>query len=352
MHNGRLPTHSGHSRHTSSGSATDALGAILSSALATPRRSSTPTPNKAKTRHYVIPFVVLFLIVFASATQTETASYLASYYGFDKPYFGFFVTHSTFALVFPVHFGLLVLFNRTPRTRVERAKQLLRNLRSVLADQLGTTPRWRQLARPLMAKIIPPHYPHLLPRHLLVADEGDKRTGTRRVIGDGIMVIGAILLGLYEVVYKMVLPESQGGATHAHNPADDITRYSAVAVDDDVGVESEAENDYALGTAAPQPQAHTPLLPKVSSRPASPVLGGWGLMAVVAVGGSIYNAGLMILIGIWGPTTSSVANLLTIGVVAVFDAVWMGHVPDLQTILGAVGIAAGFGLLLWEGEED
>ncbi|BEJ14123.1 hypothetical protein CspHIS471_0312970 [Cutaneotrichosporon sp. HIS471] len=499
MHNGRLPTHSGHSRHASSGSATDALGAILSSALATPRRSSTPTPNKAKTRHYVIPFVVLFLIVFASATQTETASYFASHYGFDKPYFGFFVTHSTFALVFPIHFGLLVLFNRTPRTRGERAKQLLRNLRAVLADQLGTTPRWRQLTRPLMAKIIPLtaliSFPAIcwfvamafspamditaiyatsaffayffsllllgtrLTRLTLFAiavafagvlvltfagagkeaDEGDKRTGTRRVIGDGIMVIGAILLGLYEVVYKMVLPESQGGATHAHNPADGITHYSAVAVDDDVGVESEAENDYALGTAAPQPQAHTPLLPKVSSRPASPVLGGlagvvspmhsrthtpahsrshsashsraashpptpmrapphivprlptafhsnfltsligvatfvlfwpplpflhftgwetleappsWGLMAVVAVGGSIYNAGLMILIGVWGPTTSSVANLLTIGVVAVFDAVWMGHVPDLQTIMGAVGIAAGFGLLLWEGEED
>lgn len=78
----------------------------------------------------------------------------------------------------------------------------------------------------------------------------------------------------------------------------------------------------------------------------------WGLMTIVAIGGSVYNAGLMILIGIWGPTTSSVANLLTIGVVAVFDAVWMGHIPDLQTIIGAVGIAAGFGLLLWEGEED
>jgi drug/metabolite transporter (DMT)-like permease len=38
--------------------------------------------------------------------------------------------------------------------------------------------------------------------------------------------------------------------------------------------------------------------------------------------------------------------------VAIFDAVWMGHVPDLQTFVGAAGIAAGFGLLLWEGEED
>ncbi|CAK9780523.1 hypothetical protein CC85DRAFT_283414 [Cutaneotrichosporon oleaginosum] len=483
MHD-RLPTHNGYAR------------ASLGSDHGLPaRRASTPTPP-TKTRHYVVPFVVLFLIVFASATQTETASYLASVYGFDKPYFGFFVTHSTFALVFPIHFGLLVLFNRTPRTRRERAKQLLRNLRAVLADQLGTAPRWRQLARPLAAKIVPltalisvpaicwfiamafspamditaiyatsAFFAYFFSLLLLgtrltrltvfaiavafagvlvltfagagkAPENGDTRTGMRRVIGDGIMVVGAILLGLYEVVYKMVLPESQGGATHAHKPADGM-HYAAVPVEEDSAAESEAE-DYALGAAQPQP--HTPLLLKPSSRPPSPspALDGfaralpslsrthspahsrshsdshtpipshpptpmrapphavprlptalhsnfltsligvatfvllwpplpflhaagwetleappkWSLIAVVAIGGAVYNSGLMILIGVWGPTTSSVANLLTIGLVAIFDAVWMGHLPDLQTFIGAAGIAAGFGLLLWEGEED
>ncbi len=328
MHDG-LPTHNGHAR-SSSGPPSDGLGP---SALS----------SKPKTRHYVVPFIVLFLIVFASATQTETASYLASFYGFDKPYFGFFVTHSTFALVFPIHFGLLVLFNRTPRTRRERAKQLLRNLRAVLADQLGAAPRWRQLARPLCAKIVPltalisvpaicwfiamafspamditaiyatsAFFAYFFSLLLLgtrltrltvfaigvafagvlvltfagagkVADDGDKRTGMRRVIGDLIMVVGAVLLGLYEVVYKMVLPESQGGATHAHNPADGVMHYSAVPVEEDAAVESEAENDYALGTATPQPQAqvHTPLLTKPNSRPASPVLGAFAGMSPV-----------------------------------------------------------------------
>ena len=66
---------------------------------------------------------------------------------------------------------------------------------------------------------------------------------------------------------------------------------------------------------------------------------------------SLQNAGLMVLIGIWGPTTSSVANLLTIGLVAVFDAVWGGNVPDLQTLVGVGMICIGFGILLWEGEE-
>lgn len=515
------PTGQHHGRHSTSSSlasASDSLDAILSSTSTRPtpvRRVSNPNPPQ-KTRHYVVPFVVLFLIVFASATQTETASYLASSFGFDKPYFGFFVTHSTFSLVFPIHFGLLILFNRTRQTRRERAKQLIRNLRAVLADQLDTAPRWRQLFRPLARKIIPltalisvpaicwfiamafspamditaiyatsaffayffsllllgTRLTRLTLGAIVIAFLGvlvltfagagkkpegdDKRTGTRRVIGDGIMVVGAILLGLYEVVYKMVLPESQGGATHAHNPAPStsggvIVQYAAVPADDG-DVESVAENHFPLGTAAaPVPGAHTPLLAKPRSRSSSPAPGSaphsrshsasrthsrnhsassltvsptlanipipglpallshpptprephhvprlptalhsnfltsligittlillwppfpllhatgiehfqrpegtkmWSLITVVAVGGAIYNAGLMILIGVWGPTTSSVANLLTIGLVAIADAVWTGHMPDLQTFIGAAAIAAGFGLLLWEGEED
>ena len=58
----------------------------------------------------------------------------------------------------------------------------------------------------------------------------------------------------------------------------------------------------------------------------------------------------MVLIGIWGPTTSSVANLLAIGLVAIIDAVWRGSVPDLQTLIGVGMICVGFGVLLWEGE--
>lgn len=58
----------------------------------------------------------------------------------------------------------------------------------------------------------------------------------------------------------------------------------------------------------------------------------------------------MALIGIWGPTTSSVANLLAIGLVAIVDALWIGSLPDLQTFIGVGMICAGFGVLLWQGE--
>ena len=59
----------------------------------------------------------------------------------------------------------------------------------------------------------------------------------------------------------------------------------------------------------------------------------------------------MVLIGMWGPTTSSVANLLTIGLVALLDAVWIGEVPSAQSLVGVGMICVGFGVLLWEGEE-
>lgn len=58
----------------------------------------------------------------------------------------------------------------------------------------------------------------------------------------------------------------------------------------------------------------------------------------------------MILIGIWGPTTSSVANLLTIGLVALIDAVLIGLLPSFQTLVGVGMICIGFGILVWEGE--
>jgi drug/metabolite transporter (DMT)-like permease len=228
--------------------------------------------------------------VFASAIQTEVANYLAQKLAFNKPYFSFFVTHVAFSFVFPVHLGVLCL-RRGPKGASARAGQLMRNLRAVLADQLGTAPRWRQLARPLNSKIVPLtlliSFPaicwyvamalspamditaiyatsafHTYFFSLLLlgtrltkvtvaaiavafagvlvitfddAGKGDAGkdadpttpSAKSRMIGDLIMVVGAMGLGLYEVVYKMVLPESEGGA---HRPTGDHAISPTVAV--------------------------------------------------------------------------------------------------------------------------
>jgi len=279
-----------------------------------------------KTRTFIGPFIILVGIVFASAIQTEVANYLAQVLEFNKPYFSFFVTHVAFAFVFPIHLGILA-FSGGPRGARSRAKQLVRNLRAVLADQLHTAPRWRQLARPLTNKIVPltllVSFPSicwyvamalspamditaiyatsafhtyffsllLLGTRLTkvtvaaiavafagvivitIDDAGKKSDGetsagpsANRLMGDIIMVIGAAGLGLYEVVYKMVLPESEGGShriagEHATSPI--VARHgtpppeeSSTEVEDD-----DDDNRFAMGRAA---GSRTPLLAKAT----------------------------------------------------------------------------------------
>ncbi|TXT16042.1 hypothetical protein VHUM_00545 [Vanrija humicola] len=271
------------------------------------------------------PFVVLVGIVLASAWQTEAASYMASTLGFDKPYFSFFVTHASFTLVFPVHLAVLAL-RAGPRGCRARAKGLLRALRAVLADQFGTAPRWRALARPLARKITPLTLLISAPAlcwyvamafspamditaiyatsafhayffSLLLLGTRLTRTtvlaialafagvivltldgtspgemGKGRMFGDLVMVVGAILLGLYEVVYKMVLPESPAEPRHAHARAhSDVERRLSDDAPATPSIVSEPEsddedNDIALGSgSAPRTQrksSRTPLLSK------------------------------------------------------------------------------------------
>lgn len=429
-----------------------------------------------RTRTFLGPFVILIGVVLASAIQTEVASYEASTLGFDKPYFSFFVTHSTFVIAFPIHLALVSLKGGLKGSR-SRARQLVRGLRAVLADQLGTVPRWRVLAKPFIYKIVPLTVLVTIPavcwfaamalspavditalyatsafhtyffsmlllgtrltRTTLGAiavafagvlaitlDGGDGgNMGSNRMLGDIIMVVGGAALGLYEVVYKMVLPESEGGAHAGHTQTHDPESSGSDDEDDEIVLGSSrpvATTPLLSGSKPPSPNGSLSDIIPISSRANSPrtSLNGprppsyvhtplrareahhhvpslpeglhsnflvsaiglatflllwfplpilhmtgmekfelpstgylWGIVAVVAVCGAIYNAGLMMLIGLWGPTTSSVANLLTIGLVAIADALWMGRAPDLQTILGAGMICAGFAVLLYEGEE-
>lgn len=449
------------------------------------RRSSSSSTAlssaSVKTRTFIGPFIILIGVVLSSAIQTEVASYEASTLGFDKPYFSFFVTHSTFVIVFPIHLALVAL-KGGPKGSVTRARQLVRGLRAVLADQLSTVPRWRVLAKPFMYKIVPLTVLVTIPAvcwfaamalapavditalyatsafHTyffsmlllgtrltrttlgaiavafagvlaitLDSGSGDGNMGSNRLLGDIIMVVGGAALGLYEVVYKMVLPESEGGTNRSGQTETHDAESSGSDEEDneivlsssrpmattpllsgskppsengslsDVQPISSRVNSPRTSLNGPRPHsysthAHTPLRPRevhhhVPSLPSGlhsnflvsaiglatfvllwfplPLLHMtgmeifelpttaklWGIVAVVALCGSIYNAGLMMLIGLWGPTTSSVANLLTIGLVAIADALWMGRAPDFQTIIGAGMICGGFAVLLYDGEE-
>ncbi|RSH93474.1 hypothetical protein EHS25_007830 [Saitozyma podzolica] len=392
---------------------------------------------------YVLPLLILFGIVLSSAAQTEVAHHLTADIGYNQPYFTFYLTHITFALVFPVHLALLALVRPTP------ISSYLDGLRHVIADQLDEpdgTP-WRAIAHrwgfkvfwltllvsvPALAWFVAMVYSPamditaiyatssfhayffsmlLLKQPLsrttvgsialafagvivlsLAGSEVDDGGGaSNRFLGDVVMMGGAVVLGLYEVVYKMALPEGHGGIPAVPVHATDRRTSSTPLLNGSTNRPASPspftdEDPSQLAHPFPhphkEPHPHVPAalhanfltscigvatalflwIPIVvldwtgiepfrwpGSRGES-MLGIWAGLEVVAWGGALYNAGLMVLIGIWGPTTSSVANLLTIGLVAVIDAVLLGHLPNLQTLIGVGMICVGFGVLLWEGE--
>jgi len=89
----------------------------------------------------ILPILILILIVVASAAQTEIAHHLTTDVGYHQPYFTFFLTHITFALVFPLHLGLLLILRPKP------LNHYIDGLRWIIADQLGeSSDTWREIA--------------------------------------------------------------------------------------------------------------------------------------------------------------------------------------------------------------
>jgi len=73
-------------------------------------------------------------------------------------------------------------------------------------------------------------------------------------------------------------------------------------------------------------------------------------IAGIAASGVLFNAGFMILLGIWGPVITSVGNLLTIVLVLVSD-VLLGGATDVVTVWSLIGagvIVAAFGVLAYD----
>ncbi|OCF61909.1 hypothetical protein L486_01572 [Kwoniella mangroviensis CBS 10435] len=425
------------------------------------------------TKSFLLPISILIAIVIASAIQTEFAHTLSSKLGYDQPYFTFYLTHSTFALLFPIHLSILSLTTKIP------IGAYIREIRFVIIDQLelpsssswkDIIPIWSRkityltmiLSIPALSWYVamglsPPvditaiystsafatyGFSMLLLRQplskitvgsivlaftgVVVISVDGMESGEEglvgRVVGDAVMLFGAIILGLYEVIYKLALPEGHGGITssspNGYTPLPTHHQSSTLTEDDEElsstsGITIYHRPIFSQETTdtTPTPIELTPPLSRTTSNavllhpqthsssnhhvqhqvklpPAlhanlitscigiatllllwPPILildwtgyeksswpSGenvwriWECLGLVFAGGTIYNAGLMVLIGLWGPTTSSVANLLTIGLVALIDSIWLGEIPDSQTLLGVGMICIGFGVLLWEGE--
>jgi len=70
----------------------------------------------------------------------------------------------------------------------------------------------------------------------------------------------------------------------------------------------------------------------------------------IALGGVVFNASFMVLLGIWGPIIVSVGNLLTIVLVLISDCVFGAGTDSLTTwsLLGSGGIVLAFGVLAYD----
>ncbi|KAI0724593.1 hypothetical protein C8T65DRAFT_6821 [Cerioporus squamosus] len=76
----------------------------------------------------------------------------------------------------------------------------------------------------------------------------------------------------------------------------------------------------------------------------------YGVIALIALSGSIFNAGFMVLMGVWGPIVTSVGSLLSIVLVFISDAIFGDAVDTITiwSILGCSAIVFAFGMLAYD----
>ncbi|KAF8506671.1 hypothetical protein F5888DRAFT_22765 [Russula emetica] len=188
------------------------------------------------------------------------------------------------------------------------------------------------------------------------------------VLGDLLTLCGSVGYGLYQVMYKRhaaLLQDGESELSVPYVPLSDSDGHSAGELDESV---KEVDDDMVY----PPPFGLYPNL----------LTGGIGLMTLSSLwiilpilhysgyerfrlpdnptlvlsiagitgSGLVVNAGLLILLGIWGPIIVSVGNLLTIVLVLLSD-ITIGQGVDVITfwnLAGSGGIIVAFGILVYD----
>jgi len=76
----------------------------------------------------------------------------------------------------------------------------------------------------------------------------------------------------------------------------------------------------------------------------------WSAIAGIAASGVLFNAGFMILLGVWGPILTSIGGLLTIVLVFISDIIFGGAVETITvwSLTGCTAIVGAFGILVYD----
>ncbi|KAF7985362.1 hypothetical protein HWV62_6591 [Athelia sp. TMB] len=182
------------------------------------------------------------------------------------------------------------------------------------------------------------------------------------VTGDLLTLAASIIYGVYQVMYKKhvtlrAIPKSA---------LDD--RYDPLPVDEASVVGEDVEADHAV---PPPPGLHAnlltsvigfftfallwlpiPLLDYFNIEPFTlpPTVHTYLTIAGIAGTGVLYNAGFMILLGIWGPVITSVGNLLTIVLVLISDLIFgdSANTITVWSLVGSGAIVSAFAVLVYE----
>jgi len=382
------------------------------------------------------PAILFALSLVAFVGESQMTQYVQTNLGYRQPFFIFYLVHSSFSLIFPLHLlyltwtsghsisevlrGLVVTIKYHLAPKQQRRTSLLPKFPTAaflrllafmtvgitcpgllwfaaisLATVGDVTAIWNTNA--FFAYLISVKLLNLSwePRKLfavLVATVGtavvvyggvaqadteapqDGSAGTTTVIKPKAPLIGNLLTllasfgyGLYQVLYKIyaALPSDPGAASER-----DLL-YERVLDEDEE--RDAAPADYDLqGAVYPPPFGlypnfltsiigaitfavlwiPLPFLHYSGAEPfAWPADGRTALsIAGIALGGMIFNAGFMILLGIWGPIVVSVGNLLTIVLMLISDAIFGSGLEAITgwSLLGSGVIVIAFGVLVYD----
>ncbi|KAJ6575092.1 hypothetical protein B0H19DRAFT_933751 [Mycena capillaripes] len=197
----------------------------------------------------------------------------------------------------------------------------------------------------------------------------EKRSTLNPLIGDLLTLVASLGYALYQVLYKKYAalpsdPELVAEAEYEHLPASDDSehvQYEAPSV----GLDSE-------DAVYPPPFGlHPNLLTSAIGLCTMGVL--WIFIPIlhhtgvelfilpntftitftivgIALSGVVFNAGFMVLLGVWGPIITSVGNLLTIVLVFISDILFGAGVEAITvgSVVGCSVIVAAFGVLAYD----
>jgi len=361
--------------------------------------------------------------------ESQLTQYLQTTLGYRHPYLIFYVLHSSFMIMLPLHLAFLAIAARqSPR---ELCVQLITALQQHLSPPgVRTThfPR-RRLAWLLVLLTVGATLPGLLwfiavslapvtditalwntnaffayllsvhvfklkwePVRLAAvvlatlgatvvvyggssssadAPEAVQRTGANNhapLAGDLLSLIASVLYGVYQVFYKLyaALPSDPEELLDTEPPAGAYAR-----------IPSENELDEDIVAAEPAPSTVPPfgLYPNMLTSAIGvctffvlwipiPILQLLGVIHFalptspaqilsivgICISGVMFNAGFMILLGIWGPIVTSVGSLLTIVMMFVSDIIFGGAAGTVTvwSLLGSGAIIVAFGVLAYD----